>query len=60
LTGNCSDYEFFLRLAARSDVRQGLRMLVEGNYLLLYEYDPANDTVELVTVVDGRRDLSGL
>jgi toxin ParE1/3/4 len=44
----------------RSDIRQGLRMLVEGNYLLLYEYDPANNTVELVTVVDGRRDLSAL
>jgi len=33
-------------------------MLVEGHYLLLYEYDEANDEVEIVAVVDGRRDLS--
>ena len=42
----------------RDDIRPGFRMLVVGNYLLLYEYDPVADTVELVTVVDGRRDLS--
>ena len=35
-------------------------MLVEGNYLLLYEHDAANDTVELISVIDGRRDLSTL
>ena len=44
----------------RDDIRPGFRMLVEGNYLLLYEHDPANDFVELIGVVDGRRDLSGL
>ena len=44
----------------RDDIRPGFRMLVEGNYLLLYEYDPATDTVELITVVDGRRDLSAI
>jgi toxin ParE1/3/4 len=27
----------------RDDIRPGLRMLVEGNYLLLYEHDNAND-----------------
>jgi hypothetical protein len=32
----------------------------EGNYLLLYEYDGANDAVELIAVVDGRRDLGAL
>jgi toxin ParE1/3/4 len=44
----------------RDDIRPGLRMLVEGNYLLLYEHDAANDTVELVSVIDGRRDLRTL
>ena len=45
---------------ARDDIRPGFRMLVEGNYLLLYEYDVANDAVELIAVVDGRRDLDML
>jgi len=44
----------------RDDIRHGLRMLVEGNYLLLYWYDGANAAVELIAVVDGRRDLSDL
>jgi toxin ParE1/3/4 len=44
----------------RSDIRPRLRMLVEGNYLLLYEHDPASDIVELVSVIDGRRDLSAM
>jgi toxin ParE1/3/4 len=44
----------------RDDIRPGLHMLVEGNYLLLYEHDAASDTVELVSVIDGRRDLSSL
>ena len=42
----------------RDDIRPGFRMLVEGYYLLLYEYDEANDTVEIISVIDGRRDLS--
>ena len=37
-----------------------MRMLVEGNYLLLYEYDSRKDEVDLIAVVDGRRELSGL
>ena len=45
---------------ARNDIRRGMRMLVEGNYLLLYEYDPRKNEVELIAVVDGRRELSGL
>jgi toxin ParE1/3/4 len=44
----------------RDDIRPGLRMLVEGNYLLLYEHDAASDTVELVSVINGRRDLRTL
>jgi toxin ParE1/3/4 len=44
----------------RDDIRPGLRMLVEGNYLLLYEHDVANGTVELISAIDGRRDLTTL
>jgi toxin ParE1/3/4 len=46
--------------ARRNDIRRGMRTLVEGNYLLLYEYDSRKDEVDLVAVVDGRRELSGL
>jgi len=40
-------------------------MLVEGPYLVLYETHPDTDEglvdeVEIVRVVDGRRDLTGL
>ena len=41
--------------SARSDIRKGLRMLVEGNYLILYEFDTRQDEVEIVAIVDGRR-----
>jgi toxin ParE1/3/4 len=43
-----------------NDLRRGMRMLVEGNYLLLYEYDSRKDEVDLIAVIDGRRELSGL
>ena len=46
--------------ALRADIRPGFRMLVEGNYLLLYEYDEANDAVELMSVIDARQDLTEL
>lgn len=49
----------------RPDIREATRMLVEGHYLILYENHPDADEgpvkwVEIVSVVDGRRDLSGL
>lgn len=49
----------------RPDIRPTLRMLVEAPYLLLYRTDPdtdegAIDAVEIVRVLDGRRDLGGL
>ena len=44
----------------RDEIRPGFRMLVEGNYLLLYEFDSASDEVELISVVDGRRDLQDM
>ena len=46
--------------ALRNDLRRGMRMLVEGNYLLLYEYDSRKDEIDLIAVIDGRRELSGL
>jgi toxin ParE1/3/4 len=49
----------------RSDIRSRTRMLVESPYLLLYETIPDTDqgpvrTVEIVRVVDGRRDLKAM
>jgi toxin ParE1/3/4 len=49
----------------RSDIRPSMRMLVEAPYLILYRTDPDTDegpvgTVEIIRVVDGRRDLSGI
>jgi toxin ParE1/3/4 len=49
----------------RPDIRPSMRMLVEGPYLILYEINPETedghvDAVEIVRVVDGRRDLSTL
>jgi toxin ParE1/3/4 len=42
----------------RDDIRPGARILIEGVYIVLYEHRVAEDVVEVVAVVDGRRDLS--
>jgi toxin ParE1/3/4 len=49
----------------RTDIRPAARMLVEGPYLILFETHPDTDEgpideVEIVRVVDGRRDLTHL
>jgi toxin ParE1/3/4 len=49
----------------RADIRPSMRMLVEERYLILFETHPdrdegAVDEVEIVRVVDGRRDLTNL
>jgi toxin ParE1/3/4 len=49
----------------RSDIRPSMRMLIESPYLILYRTDPDTEegpvsTVEIIRVVDGRRDLSGI
>jgi toxin ParE1/3/4 len=49
----------------RADIQPGMRMLVEGPYLILYKTRPDADDgpvdeVSIVRVVDGRRDLSNL
>src|SRR6202035_4061722 len=47
----------------RPDIRPATRILLEGPYLILYETHPDSDDgpiaeVEIVRVVDGRRDLT--
>jgi len=49
----------------RSDIRPSMRMLVEAPYLILYRTEPDSDegpigVVEIIRVIDGRRDLAGL
>jgi toxin ParE1/3/4 len=49
----------------RPDIRPTARLLVEGHYLVLYETHPDADEgqvdwVEVVSIVDGRRDLTDL
>ena len=49
----------------RSDIRPAMRMLVEAPYLILYRTEPDTDdgpvaVIEIVRVVDGRRELSHL
>jgi toxin ParE1/3/4 len=51
--------------ARRPDIWPSARVLVEGPYLVLYEIHPDTDSglvdeVEIVRVVDGRRDLKNL
>ena len=53
--------ETFPRLGpARDDIRSGVRMLVHGPRLGLYDHDAVADEVEVVTVVEGMRDLDRL
>jgi toxin ParE1/3/4 len=49
----------------RSNIRRATRMLVESPYLILYETVPDSDegavtVVEIVRIVDGRRNLSNM
>lgn len=49
----------------RPDIRDSMRMLVEAPYLILYRTEPDTDEgpvglVEIVRVIDGRRELSHL
>lgn len=51
--------------ARRPEIRPSARMLVEAPFLMLYETIPDTDdgpieTVQIVRVVDGRRDLNAL
>lgn len=47
----------------RPDISPSTRILIEGPYLVLYETHPDHDegpldSVEIVRIVDGRRNLS--
>ena len=49
----------------RPDIRVSMRMLIEAPYLLLYRTDPDTDegpieSVEIIRLVDGRRDLRSI
>ena len=49
----------------RPDIRPSTRLLVQGPYLVLYETHPDSDeglvdAVEIVRIVDGRRNLKNL
>ena len=51
--------------AKRPDIRRNLRMMLDAPYLILYRIEPDDDTspvtqVEIVRIVDGRRELSAL
>ena len=41
----------------RNDISQGARILIEGNYLLLYEHRKDQDVVDIISIIDGRREL---
>ena len=42
------------------EIRPTARLIVHRRYLVLYEYLPANDTAEIIAVVEGERNLSDL
>jgi toxin ParE1/3/4 len=49
----------------RLDISPVVRVLVEGPYLIIYEHHPNTDEgavefVDIVSVIDGRRDLTDL
>jgi len=49
----------------RPEIRPGVRIIIERPYLIIYEVRPDTDdhpvkTVEIIGVVDGRRDLTRL
>ncbi len=45
---------------SRDEIRPGVRTLVHGSYLILYDHDSDADQVEIVAVVEGMRDLDRL
>jgi toxin ParE1/3/4 len=45
---------------ARSDVGTNVRAILQNRYLILYRLQPSTNNVELLRVIDGRRDLSAI
>ena len=53
-------FEFPLMGPLREDIRPQARMLIEPPYLVLYDYHADVEVVEIVAIIDGRRDLRDL
>lgn len=43
-----------------TEIRENCRMLVVSGYRILYEFDEAKNTVEIVAVVEPYRDVDGI
>ena len=46
--------------STRPEIAANARVLIQGSYLILYEYERAKDTVQIIAVVEGMRDLDNL
>lgn len=44
----------------RDDLAQGVRLFLRSPYLIAYQIDTAADAIDMIRVVDGRRDLAAL
>ncbi len=44
----------------RAEIRPGARCLIHGSYIILYDYSAESQTVEIVAIVEGMRDMGGL
>lgn len=42
----------------RDEIRRGARVLIEGHYIVLYGYHARRNEVDVIAVVDARRDLT--
>jgi len=66
IRGKAESLAGYPRLGARRrDIRPSTRILVEGPYIILYETHPDSDeggidAVEIVRIVDGRRNFKSL
>ncbi len=51
----------FLELGgARPEIAPNARILVHGSYLILYEFNRADDAVQIIAIVEGMRDLDNI
>jgi toxin ParE1/3/4 len=46
--------------ATRPEIAAGARVLIHGTYLILYEFERAKDTVQIISIVEGMRDLDNI
>lgn len=44
----------------RDDLAQGVRLFLRSPYLIAYQIDRAAEAIDIIRVVDGRRDLAAL